>query len=279
MDLFSNAKAQALKPTKKGSVEIDNGHVLNNDQLFDAVQRYRELLEEISDLTTEKAILYDELKEHGTDRFLKEYNKTGAYPKSVTVTIKNEDRSEPRMLAYKFIPTTRCTKVDDTKKVDLQDKYGDDIVRVITEFSFNSEVLKRNQEALSKLIGNSDDISEDDKKSLIKADVKYIIKPELVKSLTPEQRTPEFISDIGVISMIKNPCEVQVPEPTTPPKLKKSKTKTKTKKSKKSRKVEFSSESEDSSEGESLKRRITKKKKSKRSKKSRREVESSDDSN
>ena len=205
MNIFKRAEAAASKPVKKGVVQVDNSHVIKDEEFHKSVNRYKEILEELSDLNAEKAMLYDELKQHGMRRFLSEYNKTGVYPKSVMISVKANGKDQ---LAYKFIPTSRCTKVDETKKADLQYKYGEEIVQTNTEYIFNSEVLSRNMESISKMISDSETISDEDKENLIRADVKYAIKTDMVKQLTPEQRTEEFVEDIGVICMVKNPCVV-----------------------------------------------------------------------
>ena len=198
MSLFAAAKLSASKGTAKKneklSVEVETR------EFHKTLKRYGEVVEELSDLQTEKAMLYGEIRETGLQVFADEYRKKGSFPGSMYIT----SRGRGETSGFDFIPTDRYKTIDEEAKNSLAAKYGGDVVQTDVTYSFDSKVVTRYLDVISNLIQASPDISDVDKGRLIKATVKHSVRKGLIKSLAGSQQNFELLQDIQPICYVKN---------------------------------------------------------------------------
>ena len=167
MSLFTAAKLSASKGTvkknEKLTVEVDSRDFHKN------VKRYGQVVEELSDLQAEKAMLYGEIRETGLQ-----------------------------------VLADRYKTIDEEGKDSLANKFGADVVQTDVGYSFDSKVVVKYLDVISNLIQASPDISDVDKGRLIKATVKHSVRKGLIKSLAGSQQNFELLQAVQPICYVKN---------------------------------------------------------------------------
>ena len=198
MSLFTAAKLSASKGTvkknEKLTVEVDSRDFHKN------VKRYGQLVEELSDLQAEKAMLYGEIRETGLNILAEEYRKKGSFPGSMHITSQGRGGTA----GFDFIPTDRYKTIDEEGKDSLANKFGADVVQTDVGYSFDSKVVAKYLDVISNLIQASPDISDVDKGRLIKATVKHSVRKGLIKSLAGSQQNFELLQAVQPICYVKN---------------------------------------------------------------------------
>lgn len=198
--LFDKAKKTTSNGSKKKEVVRDS--VTLSEKNFKGigkrVQRLKQLREEAKAIKTELAMLDGDINGIAREEYLKLYEKKGANTGMFHILCENG-------VKFNVIPADAYGKVDEEKAEELAEKYGDDVVEEKTVYSFNSEVLERNMDAISDLIMNSKKISNEDKENLLVETTTYKIKSGMIDKLLDygKKKFKEFFHDIRPTVQIK----------------------------------------------------------------------------
>lgn len=195
--LFGSAKVQtpsASKTKEKNTIILDENRFPNIGETMNDFIHGNLLLKQTE---AEVKMCHSQIIEAGKQVFIEECINGRRYSGSFNLATTNGAK-------VMFVPMDKYTKVEADKFDYLVSKYGADYVKEKTEYSFNSEVLERNQEILEQLIMNCDQISDYDKANLLTAKVSYEVKKGSIELLHNFANPTEALNDFSPIFSIKN---------------------------------------------------------------------------
>lgn len=169
-NLFNKAKKTA--PVKATAKDTKVRIRIENEDFFGNVARLSQLQDNMKRDKAKADMIADELKELAKDEWSKLYDRTGRNPGSVMLESVN-DLDDTAQLMY--IPTDKYITINEDRATELQEAYGESIVEEKTTFAFDSEMVEKYGEVLSRLIEESNEISEKDKERIIKAVTTYSV--------------------------------------------------------------------------------------------------------
>jgi len=196
-NLFDNAKNKKTTTTKKTDKPLIN---IKGEDFDEKLKLYAKLKKETDEIKTQLSIVQEEIKLKTIPEWCDLYKNKGSYPGSALVTSDSES-------SYMFVPNDKYYGIDEERASELKDKYGDDIIQEDVTYSFNSNLLEKYAQVISKLIEESDDIDDDDKDNLIIANKKVgISKGTIEKAFSlGDGNVEDFIDEINPIYTLKNP--------------------------------------------------------------------------
>lgn len=197
MNIFDTAKNNQEEKKVK-----DNGKVRvapDVEGLFETIETMEQLQKQMKSAKAKYDMLADEVKDISKDEFVKLFENDGKYPGSFMVEAKDGEDIAQVM----YVPTDRYKKVNKTRAEQLKDKYGDDIVTEDTTFAFNSKLLAKYGEVISKLITECDDIEAADKAKLITATTKYSVAKGTIEKLDNYGDVEEMLNEVNPVVQLK----------------------------------------------------------------------------
>ena len=203
-NLFSKAKKAApVKATStkdsKVRIRIEDG----KETFFENVSKLSQLQDNMKRDKAKADILADELKELGKDEWIKLYEKNGKNPESVMIEAVNDADDTAQFM---FVPTDRYITINADRAEELQETYGVDIVEEKTTFSFDSDMVEKYGEVLSRMIEESTEISEKDKEKIIKATTTYSVAKGTIDNYTKfdDASVAEMVEATRPVVALKN---------------------------------------------------------------------------
>ena len=120
--------------------------------------------------------------------------------------LQNKSRPESFILSdgtdkVMFLVTDKYLTIDEAKAQQLN--LLGDIAECKSEFSFNPEVLARNEKTISDLIMNAEEISPEDKANLIMAKHTWMVKKGTIDRLCSFGNPAQVFAEIGAVTQIK----------------------------------------------------------------------------
>lgn len=170
-NLFTKAKSVAPAETAKGKDEKTRIRIENED-FFSNVARLSQLQDNMKRDKAKADMIADELKDLAQNEWSKLYDRTSKNPGSVMLESVNDLDDTAQFM---FVPTDRYISINEDRATELQETYGEDIVEEKTTFAFDSDMVEKYGEVLSRLIEESAEISERDKEKIIKAVTTYSV--------------------------------------------------------------------------------------------------------
>lgn len=189
----TNLFISSTKPKEPASKKSEK-KIIKAPFLEDRVKRYSELKQKIEAATGELKMVEGDIKVAGKEMFLKEY----FAQKSTPENFKIEDRTGATCL---FIVMDKYTAVDETKAEFLSDLDG--LVTENVVYKVNTEMVEKYGEVLSKLILNSDEIAEDDKKLIISGEKTFSVAKGSIDRLLLYENPAEVFELINPIVSLK----------------------------------------------------------------------------
>jgi len=197
-NLFTKAKKSAPKKTKsdeKVRISIDDS------SFFDKVEKLESLQDSIKRDKAKADMISDELKELGKSKWIELYTDCGKNPGSVILENVNDLDD---VAQFMFIPTDKYITITEERADELIESYGDEIVTEETTFSFDSKMIEKYGEILSKLIMDSDEISDKDKDKIITATTKYSVAKGTIDRMDKYGDVSEVMESIKPVISLKN---------------------------------------------------------------------------
>lgn len=197
--LFEKAKKAAPAKTAKGKEEKLRLTV-EDAKFFDKVQKLEELNDVIKSAKAKSDMISDELRDVAKEAWLKQYEKTGKNPDSVMICQENG----LDMAQLMFVPTDRYITINEARAEELRETYGEEIVTEETTFGFDSAMIEKYGEILSRLIEECDEITEKDKEKIITAKTTFTVAKGTIDNFTKYGDVNEVMEAVKPVVALKN---------------------------------------------------------------------------
>ena len=198
-NLFQKAKKSApVKPSKAKDEKVRL--VVEDPTFFSKVEKLEALNDQMKVAKAKADMISDELRDLGKTEWSKFYDSTGKNPGSVMIC---QDVMEDTA-QFMFIAADKYITITEARAEELQETYGDEIVEEETTFSFDSTMIEKYGEILSRLIEESDEIKESDKEKIIKAVTKYSVAKGTIDKFSTYGDVNEVMEDVKPVVSLKN---------------------------------------------------------------------------
>ena len=168
-NLFATAKKAAPKTAKAATEKTRI--TIEDDSFFNKVEKLQVLNTTMKSAKAKADMISSEIKDIAKTEWSKLYAETGKNPGSVMLeNIQNEDVAQ-----VMFLPTDKYITINEDRADDLIETFGEEVVTEDTVFSFDAKMIEKYGEVLSRLITESDEITDADKGKIIKATTKYSV--------------------------------------------------------------------------------------------------------
>ena len=197
-NLFAKAKTSAPKTTKAKDEKVRI--TIEDATFFDKIQKLEVLQDQMKVAKAKADMISDELRDLGKDEWAKLYDKTGKNPGSVMLeqTV-NEDVAQ-----LMFVPTDKYITINEARAEELREVYGEEIVTEETTFGFDSAMIEKYGEILSRLIEESDEIAEKDKEKIITAKTTFTVAKGTIDNFPKFGNVNEVMEAVKPVVALKN---------------------------------------------------------------------------
>ncbi len=199
--LFDKAKKSA--PAKKVAAKDEKTRIrIEDETFFDKVEKLEQLNDTLKSAKAKADMISDELKGIAIEKWCELYEDKGKNPDSIMLEHVKEDTDDTAQ--FMFIPTDRYITITEARAEELQDAYGEDIVEEKTVFSFDSSMIEKYGEILSRMIEESEEIADKDKEKIIRASTTYSIAKGTIDNFTKLGSVAELFEMTKPVVSIKN---------------------------------------------------------------------------
>ena len=201
---MANIFDKAKKAPVKKAVKKDEKLVVDVEgvEFAEKLAKFANLKAQMDELEADLAMSKEFVKNVGIEEYVKLIEKNKVNPGSFLVASEKGGR-------VMVLPIKKYKMLDSVAAESLTETYGEGIVKETTSFGFNTDVLMRNQEAISEMIQNSELISDEDKENLIEAKSTFSVESDTldkVYTLSKEsgRSVIEVIEDFAPQFQLKN---------------------------------------------------------------------------
>lgn len=196
--LFDKAKKSApAKETKKdGKIRI----AIKDENFYEKIERAEALQEQMKSDKAKFDMITDELRDCGKREWTKYYQKTGKNPGSVML-FQEKDENVSQLM---YVPSDKYITINESRAEELRELYGEDVVTEETTFSFDSVMLEKYGEIISRLIEESVEIEERDKEKIITAKTTFNVSKGTIDKLSDYGDVEEVFEDVRPVISLKN---------------------------------------------------------------------------
>ncbi len=198
-NLFNKAKKAAPAKTTKGKDEKVRLTV-EDPNFFSKVEKLEALQDQMKAAKAKADMISDEIRDVAKEEWLKQYAKTGKNPESVMICQENGLDVAQLM----FVPTDRYITINEARAEELRETYDDEIVTEETTFGFDSAMIEKYGEILSRLIEESNEIDEKDKEKIITAKTTYSVAKGTIDNFTKYGDVNEVMEAVKPVVALKN---------------------------------------------------------------------------
>ena len=198
--LFNKAKATAAVKTVDPKVQKTRISIKDGGEFFDKVMKLEQLQDNMKRDKAAADMLADEIKQESKDKWVEMYDKSGRNPGSIMVEAKKGLDTAQVM----FVPSDKYISVNANTAESLSKKYGEEIIEEKTTFSFDNDMIDQYGEVISRLIEESDEISEEDKGRIIKAVATYSITKGTIDVMKTYGPVSQIMEEVKPVIALKN---------------------------------------------------------------------------
>jgi hypothetical protein len=199
MSLFAKAKKTSVVKTtaaKDKKVRLQ----VTDPTFFSKVEKLEQINDRMKSDKAQADMISDELKDLAKSEWVDYYTQTGKNPESVVICQEVAgDTSQ-----FLFIPTDKYITVTEARAEELQETYGQEIITEDTTFGFDSTMIEKYGEILSRLIEECGEISEKDKEKIITATTKYSVAKGTIDKLNQYGDVQEVMEAVKPVVALKN---------------------------------------------------------------------------
>jgi hypothetical protein len=199
-NLFAKAKKSAPAKTTKAKDEKVR-IAIEDTTFFDKIEKLEVLQDQMKVAKAKADMISDELRDLGKSEWAKLYDQTGKNPGSVMLEQVNATDDVAQLM---FVPTDKYITITPERAEELQETYGAEIVEEETTFSFDSAMIEKYGEILSRLIEESDEIKDSDKEKIIKATTKYSVAKGTIDKFATYGDVNEVMDAVKPVVALKN---------------------------------------------------------------------------
>ena len=199
MSLFEKAKKST--PVKSTASKDKKVRIQVTDpSFFSKVEKLEQLNDTLKSAKAVADMLSDELKDIAKAEWCDYFEKTGKNPESVMIC--QEVAGDTSQLM--FIAQDKYITVTESRAEELRETYGEEIITEETTFGFDTTMIERYGEVLSRLIEECGDISESDKEKIITATTKYSVAKGTIDKLNQYGDVTEVMEAVKPVVALKN---------------------------------------------------------------------------
>lgn len=199
MSLFTKAKKNGTSTTKSTKDKKMRLQVTNPD-FFSKVEKLEQLNDTLKSAKAQADMISDEIKDLAKSEWTDYYTKTGKNPESVMIVQEVAGDTASVM----FVPTDKYISVTESRAEELRETFGDEIITEETTFGFDSTMIEKYGEILSRLIEESTEISESDKEKIITAKTTYSVSKGTIDKLNQYGDVTEVMEAVKPVVALKN---------------------------------------------------------------------------
>jgi hypothetical protein len=145
-------------------------------------------------------MISDEIKDLGKEKWSEMYQKSGRNPGSVMLeSIVSGDTAQ-----VMFVPSDKYITVGAERAEVLREQFGEEIIEEKTTFSFDNDMIEKYGEVLSRLIEESDEISDDDKGKIIKAVTAFSVAKGTIDVMKSYGKVEDVMNEVKPVIALKN---------------------------------------------------------------------------
>jgi hypothetical protein len=197
--LFDKAKKVAPKKTAKKDDKVRVR--LDNPDFFEKIEKLEQLNDTLKSAKAKADMISDEIRDISKSEWVKLYGETKRNPGTIFVEAVNDLNDTASLM---LIPMDKYITINEERAEELRETYGDEIVEEETTFSFDSVMIEKYGEILSKLIEESDEIDEKDKERIIKATTKFSVAKGTLDKMVEYGDVEVVMEDVKPVVALKN---------------------------------------------------------------------------
>jgi hypothetical protein len=195
-------KAKKVAPAKTAKAKDEKVRITIEDEaFFNKIQKLEVLNDQMKVAKAKADMISDELRDLGKSEWAKLYDSTGKNPGSVMLEHVNASDDVAQLM---FVPSDKYITISPERAEELQETYGEEIVEEETTFSFDSTMIEKYGEILSRLIEESDEIKDVDKEKIIKAVTKYSVAKGTIDKFSTYGDVNEVMEAVKPVVSLKN---------------------------------------------------------------------------
>jgi len=199
-NLFTKAVKSA--PTKVSKTKDEKVRIKIDDSgFFDKIEKLEQLQDTMKIAKAKADMISDELRDLGKTEWAKLYDKTGKNPGSVMLEHVNVTDDVAQLM---FVPSDKYITINADRADELREAFGEEIVEEETTFGFDSTMIEKYGEVLSRLIEECGDISEKDKEKIITATTKFSVAKGTIDKFTTYGDVNEVMEAVKPVVSLKN---------------------------------------------------------------------------
>ena len=198
-NLFSKAKKTSATPTKAAKDKKIRLQV-TDPNFFSKVEKLEQLNDRMKSDKAQADMISDEIKDLAKSEWTEYYSKTGKNPESVMIC--QEVAGDTAQ--FMFVPSDKYITVTESRAEELRETYGEEIITEETTFGFDTTMIEKYGEVLSRLIEECGDISESDKEKIITATTKYSVAKGTIDKLNQYGDVTEVMEAVKPVVALKN---------------------------------------------------------------------------
>jgi hypothetical protein len=199
MSLFAKAKKTAT-PVTKSSKDKKVRLQVTDPTFFSKVEKLEKLNDRMKSDKAQADMISDELKDLAKSEWADYYSQTGKNPESVMIVQEVAGDTASMML----VPSDKYITVTEARAEELQETYGQEIITEETTFGFDSTMIEKYGEILSRLIEECAEISERDKERIITAKTTYSVAKGTIDKLNQYGDVTEVMEAVKPVVSLKN---------------------------------------------------------------------------
>ena len=199
MSLFEKAKKST--PAKTTAAKDKKVRLQVTDpNFFSKVEKLEQLNDTLKSAKAQADMISDEIKDLAKSEWTEYYSKTGKNPESVMIC--QEVAGDTAQ--FMFVPSDKYITVTESRAEELRETYGEEIITEETTFGFDTTMIEKYGEVLSRLIEECGDISESDKEKIITATTKYSVAKGTIDKLNQYGDVTEVMEAVKPVVALKN---------------------------------------------------------------------------
>ena len=196
------AKAAKAAPAKTTKAKDEKVRIKIDDSgFFDKIEKLEQLQDTMKVAKAKADMISDELRDLGKTEWAKLYDKTGNNPGSVMLEHVNVTDDVAQLM---FVPSDKYITINADRADELREAFGEEIVEEETTFGFDSTMIEKYGEVLSRLIEECGDIAEKDKEKIITATTKFSVAKGTIDKFTTYGDVNEVMEAVKPVVSLKN---------------------------------------------------------------------------
>ncbi len=184
---------------KKGTAakKAENHEIVNLPELEKDIKALSKLKVDIAGLEAKASIHDSNIRVAGKEAMVQFYQDKKRFPGTLKIV--------GGAGSFQFITSDRYKILDVDRFNELAGTYGEELVEETTTYSFNTKILEKHMDHISKLLMGSKNLTDAEKEDLLTSKTAYTVKKGTIKDvLTISEDVESLIEDIQPVFSIKN---------------------------------------------------------------------------